>query len=369
MSQQVIQTADTLVLLPDGVTVSQWSLEKVRWQNPRLRSFLLCIRLLDGILDSNYAILHCSPQRLNEIWRRVLEVSDVMRIELAPSLARPSCIPALEEARKKAEIALQIFSRTTLADLERLPALLDSERLTELRKLICISIGKLHGFIQDTFCEIIAADPRSLHDSDYFMSKRFPRDIEEAEWLHASVARLGSLLRRMQRDEVAVLERARDRLHAKGEISDGADWQTASAALREIDHELTKLIKETLTLRGIRFDELEVLDRYAYDIPSRCQLIFELDRAAHEICDEVLHRARSEGEATSDPIGELTASHAFFARRIGDLLIDLLATLEDLAAFVPLWMKNIRMRRALFLYGLDEQMLSERGVPIPRASG
>ena len=58
--------------------------------------------------------------------------------------------------------------------------------------------------MQDTFCEIIAADPRSLHDSDYFMSKRFPRDIEEAEWLHASVARLGAFLKHLHDDELPI---------------------------------------------------------------------------------------------------------------------------------------------------------------------
>ena len=367
MSRQVIQTADTLVPLPEGVTVSQWALEKVRWQNPRLRSFLLCIRLLDGILDSNYAILHCSPQRLHEIWRRVLEISDVMRLELAPALAHPSCIPALEEARRKAELGLQMFSRTTLADLERLPALLESEKLLELRKLICVSIGKLHGFVQDTFCEIIAADPRSLHDSDYFMSKRFPRDIEEAEWLHASVARLGSFLRRLHQEEIEALVALRQRLAAEREITDGPVWKAAASTLGDLERELAVLLKETLALRGIRFDEMEALDRYAYEIPAHCQLIVELDRAAHGVGDELLRRARANGSAAAS-IAELTGTHAFFARRISELLAALLANLQDLTAFVPLWMKNLRMRRALFLHGLDERKLSERGAPLDAAS-
>lgn len=363
MSRQVIQSADTVIPLPEGVTVSEWALEKVRWQNPRLRSFLLCIRLLDGILDSNYAILHCSPQRLHEIWRRVLEISDVMRLDLAPALAQPSCIPALEEARQKASTALRLFSRTTLADLEQLPALLENEQLLELRKLICVSIGKLHGFVQDTFCQIIAADPRSLHDSDYFMSRRFPRDIEEAEWLHASVARLGMFLREMEERDMAALARYRDRLMAVEEITDGADWHDVSAALGALETELTTLLQETLALRGIRFDELETLDRYTFEIPSRCQLIGEFERAAHAVAAEVLRRAKA-GDATAS-VAELRASHAVFARRIAELLAELIASLQDLGAFVPLWMKNLRMRRALFLHGIDEETLSERGVPIP----
>ncbi len=364
MTRQLIQTADTLVPLPEGVSVSDWALERVRWQNPRLRAFLLCMRLLDGILDSNYAILHCSPQRLHEIWRRVLEISDVMRLELAPALAHPSRIPSLEEARRRAELALQIFSRTTLSDLERLPALLESEKVLDLRKLICISIGKLHGFIQDTFCEVIAADPRSLHDSDYFMSKRFPRDIEEAEWLHASVARLGAILQRMYNGRIDDLEQLKNRLRAERALTDGALWIGARDSLEHLASELTTVLKETLALRGIRFDEMEALDRYAYEIPTYCRLIFELDRAAHEVSDRLVEIARARPESVEPSIHELTASHAFFAQRISELLSELLSNLHDLAAFAPLWMKNLRMRRALFLHGLDEQALIERGVPL-----
>ena len=42
-----------------------------------------------------------------------------------------------------------------------------------------ITIGKLHGFLVDTLGEILAADPRSQHDVDYFLARKFPRDVEE----------------------------------------------------------------------------------------------------------------------------------------------------------------------------------------------
>ena len=44
------------------------------------------------------------------------------------------------------------------------------------------------------------------------------------------------------------------------------------------------------------------------------------------------------------------------------LLSELLSNIHDLAAFVPLWMKNLRMRRALFLHGIDEQGSADRGL-------
>src|SRR5512136_3110562 len=67
------------VELPQGVTAADWGLERVRVQNPSIRCYLGCIRLLEEVLDSNYAILHCSPERLLKIWRQVEQVCQLMR--------------------------------------------------------------------------------------------------------------------------------------------------------------------------------------------------------------------------------------------------------------------------------------------------
>ena len=71
------------VELPEGVTAADWGLERVRVQNPSIRSYLGCIRLLEEVLDSNYAILHCSPERLLRIWSQVEQVCQLMRSELS----------------------------------------------------------------------------------------------------------------------------------------------------------------------------------------------------------------------------------------------------------------------------------------------
>ena len=77
------------VELPEGVTAADWGLERVRAQNPSIRSYLGCIRLLEEVLDSNYAILHCSPDRLLTIWRQVEQVCQLMRSELLPGRPAP----------------------------------------------------------------------------------------------------------------------------------------------------------------------------------------------------------------------------------------------------------------------------------------
>jgi hypothetical protein len=107
------------VELPEGVTAADWGLERVRVQNPSIRSYLGCIRLLEEVLDSNYAILHCSPDRLLKIWRQVEEVCRLMRSELLPTLEEPSVIPSLDGARRHAETSFRALAATVLTAIER----------------------------------------------------------------------------------------------------------------------------------------------------------------------------------------------------------------------------------------------------------
>ena len=175
------------VELPEGVTAADWGLEKVRVQNPSIRSYLGCIRLLEEVLDSNYAILHCSPERLLKIWRQVEEVGRLMRSELLPTLELRSVVPGLDVARRHALDSFHELRETVLTAMDRCEPPLRADQLPELRKLLCLWIGKVYGFLRDTFGEIVASDPRSRHDADYFLSKRFAQDIEESEWLYSSV--------------------------------------------------------------------------------------------------------------------------------------------------------------------------------------
>ncbi|MEO1369225.1 MAG: hypothetical protein AAFX50_18760, partial [Acidobacteriota bacterium] len=118
--QHFIRVGDKEIPLPDGVTVADWSRERTYWQNPRIRAFLGCIRMLGGVMESNYAILHCSPERLAEIWRKVREVSDLLLTQLAPLLDNPSPFPALEEARSHAEVSLTLLVDLADGDAEQL---------------------------------------------------------------------------------------------------------------------------------------------------------------------------------------------------------------------------------------------------------
>ncbi len=347
-----IRVGKHLVDLPERVTVADWTLEKVTVQNPRIRAFLGCLDLLEEVLDSNYAILHCSPERLSYIQRRVAKVAELIRSEIGPMLKSRSKVPALEAARRSGELSLQTLSVTALADVDRLGPLIEEEHYLQVRKGLCVSIGKLHSFLQDTFAKIMAADPRSVHDSDYFLSRRFPRDIEEAEWLYTTVQRLYDYVRELGHARSERLAQTADRLRREGTIPNGKAWQEVHELLSSLLEELTPLLKEILAQRGIRFDEMEMLDRFTSDMPTRCSIVLELYETAQELTQRIMVDS---DRPTHQRIEELTSSHSILGSRTAELMDGIANGLEELGTFVPIWLRHIELRRALLLKKLPEE--------------
>src|SRR5262249_55569494 len=87
------------------------------------------------------------------------------------------------------------------------------------------SIGQLHAFLQDTFGELMACDPRSLHDADYFLSRRFLQDIEEAEWLHSTVDRLQVYLQRLEQVRPLHLSALAEKMQRDETVPSRAAWE------------------------------------------------------------------------------------------------------------------------------------------------
>lgn len=346
---QLILVGSEPVELPQGTSASQWALERRNWQNPRIRSILGCVDLLDGVLESNYAILHCSPERLREIWVQVRKVAELIRGELAPMLAEPSCIPQLELARSHAQLALDLLDRGLLAELERLPDEIPDGKLSAARKLLCVSIGKLQAFLQDTFGRLMEADPRGRHNADYFMSRRFPRDIEEAEWLHASVAHLQVYLQDLESTRRHRLGAAMESLRREKMIPYGRVWQDLVEFLDLVAEDLASKLRSILALRGVRFDEMEILDDYVFEAPIICRQVVELGEAGRHVAERLKAGggiSREEREAT---VRAMLDCHAVFAKRLHRLLNNLHRSLRDLWIFVPFWLEAIEKRRALLL--------------------
>jgi hypothetical protein len=282
---QLIRVGHQQVKLPPGVTVTDWSLERVRVRNPCIRAYLGCIQLLEEVLDSNYAILHCSPGRLLQIWRKVRRVCRLMRTELAPTLTEPSVIPKLEAARRRTEYSYLNLGNGVIADIERYPHRIPADQLSAVRKLLCVSIGKLYAFLRDTFGEILAHDPRSLHDADYYLSRRFPQDIEEAEWLYITVDGLNGYLQSLGQVWSRQLNSLADQMRTEKMIPNPTVWEEVEIFLNLLITGLTRRLKEVLSLRGIRFEEMDTLDKYTFEIPHNCKALIQVYSATREMID------------------------------------------------------------------------------------
>ena len=348
-SRQVILVGHQRIVLPDGVTALDWSLERINYQNPRIRSFLGCIRLIEGVLESNYALLHCSPERLLDIWRKVRQVAQLVRARLAPLLEVPSRIPRLEEARQSGALALSMLDAHVLRELDPFPDEIAADQLLEVRKLLCVSIGQIHAFLHDTFGEIMAADPRSVHDADYFLSRRFPRDIEEAEWLHATLLRLQRYLEELDPSRERNLANRIAGMRQDESVPSANEWESTADFLKVLLSGLTPKLKEVLALRGIRFYEMEILDRHAFEIPHRCRLALDLHETALEAVGGIKTAVGKSQAEKEQGVRDMVQCHAAFSSRIAAQLAAIDTVLRDLVAFIPLWIEAVEKRRAMLL--------------------
>ncbi len=336
------------VKLPKGVSLSEWSLERKQWQNPRIRAFLGCIRVLDEVFESNYAILHSSPKRLNQMWEQVRKITLILKTEVAPLLKGKSHIPELEQARESADLYFNVLDRSLLESVESYPETLSESDHDTIRKLLCVAIGQLHAFLLDTLGEILARDPRSHSDTDYFLTRKFARDVDESEWLHTSVEHLEEYLgSSIKNGSVDFTETCRT-MAEQGRIPTREEWTAIAPFLNNVSDGLVKRLKMILGLRGIRLSELELLGEHASNLPVVCGTLNEMHDAALSVLagiEEHLETSNDEIIATRSVI------QSVFSNRMLTLMRGLYDHTRDLTTFLPVWRQSIENRRALMLRG------------------
>lgn len=333
-------------VLPPGVALSDWALEKRTVQNPRIRALLGCVRVLDDVLESNFAILHCSPRRVKAIWKQVQKVAHTLREEVAPLLDIESRIPSIEDARNACAIFMTMLEDEVLQALEQFPAEVPDHRLDELRKLLCVATGQLQSFLQDTLGELMAADPRSQHDADYFLSRRFAHDVDESEWLLTSVIGLEQYLQSIAATPDR-LKKAAAKLREQRHLLPVEEWQEIGLLLDELIDGLTPALKNTLGLRGIRLGEMELLEHHATEIPTVCRVLGEIDRVARRTIEAAVQVTGGYADPGTGDWVLVESNNAVLAAQVARLIRVLEAQLRDLLSFVPIWRQGIEHRRAL----------------------
>ena len=346
---QFIMVADEMLVLPEGVTVADWGLEKMRTQNPRIRSIVGCLGLLDEVMESNYALLHCSPERLTNIWKTVQRVKDLLIGEVANLLRESSAVPRLAETCERSSISLNMLHKSVLVDLDREIEGCKGHEILELRKILCVSIGQMYTFLQDTLGAILAADPRGKYDADYFLSRRFPRDVEEAEWLYYTVSRFRDYLKDLELRRKEILAPGLLAMKKNGSQFSSKDWALLATFLDELTEGLTPKLREVLALRGIRFDEMEIIDGHSFEIPAITREVQSLWTLIRDIKSTLMLLDAKEDQGEGDIYRPVETTRKAVISRMAIRLTEIDNALRDLVAFIPLWLNGVKSRRALFL--------------------
>ncbi len=334
------------VKLPEGVSEERWNVERDRWQNPRLRALLGSLRLITTAQESNTAILNASPKRLESMWRIVREVADAVRRDLGPVIGFPSVIPELESAREAVAANLAHLELTLLAQIQDLPAHPAEADYDELRRFLCVAIGQLHGFLQDSFGSLMANDPRGRFDADYYLSKEFPRDVEESEWLFTSVTDFDGDVRHVEKERQQLFPRFLEQVAGLRRLPEPHDWAPIESFLRFLSEDFTLSIRKIMSLRAIRLTELELLSHHASEIPVSCRVLLELYESGRLSVNALAAFDTLDGSQAADPPHAGVVS-ATISSRLLQHARGLDDALRDLGAFIPLWRQGISQRRAL----------------------
>lgn len=328
--RQTIQEGGGEVELPAGVSTVAWSLERSRRQNPRLRIVLTALRELEEVLDSHYFLLHCSPRQLTRLRDHVMEVHQRLKRELAPLLAEPSCVPALEAARERALAAWRELDGAVFKELYAATASSPARRGD--RDKVASAAGRLFAFLQEALGSLMEADPRSSHQADYFLSQRFGRDVEEAEALHEAVLEtrqaLEALGRRGPEGMRALVERMEGDTRL---VATAPEWKPALHFLRGMVEEMVPRLQSVLVMPGVRYAETKALDRLCRSLAVKSLVFLELEETYRRLATSPL-----------PAIADLREKLAGLLRELSDLHL-------SLAAFVPAWLEKLRQRRALIL--------------------
>jgi hypothetical protein len=344
LPKQVIIVGHSQVELPPGVRVTDWALERTKWQNPRLRCILYCLQALE-VLDSSYFLLHCSEAQLRLSARRVADAARSVHDELAPLLVHASCIPALDEARRNALDELQDLEQTTLPALFGLSAPKRSWDDRARRQLATAS-GRLHGFLQGALGAFMAADPRSRHDADYFLSRRFARHVHETEMLYSSVCQIADLLKAFGPFGPRALVAFQVALEREADVFDTTHWKRVTEFIGELVEQLVPKMQALLVMPGIRFMETKALDHVCQGVLQKCAAVMELQRTAALLADRAGPAASGDLAANRSAVADY---REVLARQTARLLGQLETLYGLLCDFVGPWQRNLERRRALML--------------------
>jgi hypothetical protein len=138
-------------------------------------------------------------------------------------------------------------------------------------------------------------------------------------------------------------------------------WENVKSFLDLLTSSLVPKLREILALRGIRFSEMEIVDRYSQELPTRCRLLVEAHDLGSHAIEEIQANVGASHVALEQCGRDLKTCHAVVSRQMAAHMSEIQKMLRDLDAFVPLWLEGISRRRALMLKRLGGEGEDDTG--------
>jgi hypothetical protein len=346
VSERRASVEDAPTQLPADVSADEWADERDRLQDTRIQTLMASMEALEKAVDSRRSILHCSSDRLRDIWHQVRIVNAAVRNRIAPLLQQPSIVPALEVAVDNSRKSLSLLTEPVLPTFDSFAKTIRPESPLELRQAICTSVDQLRAFLQGTLEDLMAADPRTASNKEYFLSKRFSRDAGKSERLLRNISCLDEYLHATVGEFSKAVSPFLRELLVESSLPKNEEWTRVEDALALVA-DLTAKLSELVARQGARADEIGFVKRCAQQLDSQSQCLVETYKTGCQTIEAIRSPAGTTTNATDKKVVDGNTCQAVFSRRIATLAHDLNDAVFQLSVFTQRWRTVIEKRRAL----------------------
>jgi hypothetical protein len=126
-------------------------------------------------------------------------------------------------------------------------------------------------------------------------------------------------------------------------------WELTRQLLESLLGDLVPRLKNVLSLRGIRVDDMEALEAHASRISSDCRSLLEVHALGRAVIEQLKRVGGRTLEDRESRVESLVACHFVVSGRLVELLGRLLASVAGLARHIADAKAGIERRRSLML--------------------
>jgi hypothetical protein len=126
-------------------------------------------------------------------------------------------------------------------------------------------------------------------------------------------------------------------------------WEQTRKLLDVLLSDLMPKLKEVLSLRGIRVNDMESLEAHASSISADCRSLVEVYAVGREVIDQLKRVGGPTLNEREQRVEDLVSCHRVVSGRMMELLTRLHASLRGLAKYIANAKAGIEKRRALML--------------------